>query len=70
MYAITAKVVETPHGKQFHGDVQAPGEAISKILRPSASDGDLVSQASVGNSEASGRTHASEEFPFDDPVPF
>jgi hypothetical protein len=55
MWTITAKVVETDHGRQFQGNVEAPGEAIARKLRPSTPSDDLVAQA--------------EGAPFNDPLP-
>lgn len=46
LWTITAKVVETPQGKQFHGEVEGPPEAIRRTTVPAQSPkGDLVSQA-------------------------
>lgn len=59
MFTITAKVVETDHGRQFHGDVQAPREAITKGATWVPPKNDLVSQAASGG----------PELPFDDKLP-
>lgn len=58
-WTFTCKVVETSYGKQFHGSVEAPGEAIRKKLEASPPQDDLVSQAS----------QPSPEPPFNDPLP-
>jgi hypothetical protein len=55
MWTITAKVVETDQGRQFHGYAEPPGESIRKRLKPPSAKEDLVSQA--------------EGMPFDDPLP-
>jgi hypothetical protein len=59
MWTVTAKVVETPDGRQFQGDVQAPGEAIRQRAFPGDPKGDLVSQAAA----------APQELPFNDKLP-
>lgn len=56
LWTITAKVVETPQGKQFHGEVEGPAEAIRKKPEaPKPPEVDLIAQA--------------EGMPFDDPLP-
>jgi hypothetical protein len=55
MWTITARVVETDQGRQFHGHVEAPGEAIRKKATEAIPKDDLVSQAAVE--------------PFNDPLP-
>jgi hypothetical protein len=55
MWTITAKVVETDHGRQFHGNVEAPGGSTRKRLEAKPPKDDLVAQA--------------EGAPFDDPLP-
>jgi hypothetical protein len=59
-WTITARVVETPDGRQFHGDVEAPGEAIRRQVRQHQQANDLVAQA----------TQEAARTPFDDPLPF
>lgn len=54
MWTITARVVETETGRQFHGDVQAPGDSVRRSVTPAPKD-DLVAQA--------------EGLPFDDKLP-
>ena len=54
-WTITAKVVETDQGRQFHGNVEPPGESLRKRLDAKPPKEDLVSQA--------------EGMPFDDPLP-
>jgi hypothetical protein len=54
MWTVTAKVVETDAGRQFQGDVQAPGESWRRNQQDTRHD--LVAQA--------------EGMPFDDKIPF